>query len=65
MIRYLVCLALATCLALTGPASAETSQDRLQPVLQCFHSDYGFRGATTSVALPDGRVLSVASRQSD
>ncbi|WP_343081389.1 serine hydrolase domain-containing protein [Ostreiculturibacter nitratireducens] len=53
----LVATAVATSLALAGPAFAEPQQDRLQGLLDSFRQDYGFPGATAAMALADGSVV--------
>ncbi len=61
----LIATALAASLALASQALAETPQVRLQDLLDSFHIDYGFPGATAAMALPDGSVVTAATGVAD
>ena len=56
-----VVAAVLTCTA----SQADTLQTRMRALLDRFHSEYGFPGATTAIALPDGTLSVVATGLAD
>jgi len=48
-----------------GATRAETLEAQMQALLDRFHAEYGFPGATAAISLPDGSLLVVATGLAD
>jgi D-alanyl-D-alanine carboxypeptidase len=66
MLRFIPALLFAISAAMPVQAQdAARLADGLQGVLDTFHDRYGFPGATTAIALPDGTVIAAATGLAD
>jgi D-alanyl-D-alanine carboxypeptidase len=56
---------MAASVLMAFPAEADDLQMRLQDLLDGFHAEYGFPGATAAVASPDGEVIAASTGLAD
>ncbi|UYV38322.1 beta-lactamase family protein [Rhodobacteraceae bacterium D3-12] len=65
MKQYLVAAVLTAITTFAGLVRAETMEGQMQALMDGFHADYGFPGATAAIVLPDGNLLTVATGLAD